>query len=270
MMHILFHLLLHRGHLTTISHFMISDFDISAAFLNGQDIDIFSKNSNEIGENGDEDIVKELYRAWRNERGSPELQESPEEMIKELLELIHFQTLKLTQARPQSSSQNNLTGTNFAFLDCLYQMDLERIKFVLKSLLRCRLGKIERSWAEFWPTWSTTPRTQFLQSKLSTYEREYLQAFSGNLMSSLQESILDKLPPESAGLDEEEMLARGSKPIAIVNNDTHVICKVMKDVGEVVLDPISRATAPLQVNDVFVLQYSVIKDFLTSGDVELI
>lgn len=241
------------------------DFDFSRKLLTENEV----KNENEDDEE-ETDIVKELYRAWRNERGSPELQESPEELIKELLELIHFQTSKLTSARPQSVSQINLSGTNFAFLDCLYQMDLERIKFVLKSLLRCRLGKIERNWAEFWPTWSTIPRTQFLQSKLTTYEREYLQDFSGNLMNSLQESVMEKLPPESVGLDEEDMLARGSTPIAKVNCDTHVICKVMKDIGEVVLDPISRATAPLQTNDVFVLQYSVIKDFLITGEVELI
>lgn len=210
-----------------------------------------------------EDSVKELYRVWRNERGTSELQGNPEDLIKEILELIDFQANKLSEFSASGDP-------NFAFLDCIYQMDLERIKFVLKSLLRCRLGKIERGWAEFWPTWSSPSRSEYLQTNLTSFEREYLQSFSNNLVSCLNESVLDKLPPKTATLDDDEMAWGGPKPIAAAKTDEHVICKVTRDLGEVVLDPITRATAPLQANDIFVLQYSVIKNFLNSGEVELI
>ena len=212
---------------------------------------------------GFEDSVKELYRFWRNERGTLELQRNPEILIKEIMELIEFQSTKLTEFASSGDA-------NFAFLDCIYQMDLERIKFVLKSLLRCRLGKIERSWTEFWPTWTPATRVEYLQSRLTSFEREYLQSFSNNLVSCLTESVLDKLPGKAANLDDEELNWTGTRPICSSKTDEHVICKVVKDLGEVVLDPITRATASLQANDIFVLQYSVIKSFLDSNDIELV
>jgi GINS complex subunit 4 len=212
---------------------------------------------------GFEDSVKELYRLWRNERGTLELQRNPEDLIKEILELIDFQSTKLTEFASSGDA-------NFAFLDCLYQMDLERIKFILKSFLRCRLSKIERSWTEFWPTWTPATRAEYLQSKLTSFEREYLQTFSNNLISSLTESVLEKLPAKIGNLDDEELNWTGTRPICSAKADEHVICKVTKDLGEVVLDPITRATAALQANDIFVLQYSVIKNFLDSNEIELI
>lgn len=215
----------------------------------------------------DEDSINELFRMWRNERASPELQENPEELIKEVLELIEFQSTKLSK---HQETLTEATKGNFAFLDCLYQMDLERIKFVLKSFLRCRLGKIEKGWAEFWPNWSTPSRSETLQSKLTTFEREFLQSFASNLVSSLQESVLERIPDKMANLDDEEMQWTGARPIASNQPNSHVICKVRKDLGEIILDPITRATAPLQSNDIFVLQFSVIKQFLESGEVELI
>lgn len=209
-----------------------------------------------------EDGVKELYRVWRNERGSLELQDNCEELVREVLELIEFQSNKLS---------DHSSDPNFAFLDCLYQMDLERTKFVLKSLLRCRLGKIERGWAEFWDTWGASKeRSDQLQSRLTSFEREYLQSLATNLISSLQESVLQKLPVQLASLNDEEMVWTGARPVATVHPDNHVICRVLSDLGEVVLDPITRATAPLQANDIFVLQYAVIKSFLETGQVELI
>lgn len=228
---------------------------------------MINHEEDELNYTNDEDSIKELFRMWRNERASPELQENPEELIREVLELIDFQSAKL--AKHQETLTEASKG-NFAFLDCLYQMDLERIKFVLKSFLRCRLGKIEKGWAEFWPNWSTSTRSDRLQSKLTAFEREFLQSFASNLVSSLQESVLERIPDKMASLDDEEMQWTGARPVAANQPDSHVICKIRKDLGEIILDPITRATAPLQINDIFVLQFSVIKQFLESGEVELI
>lgn len=226
--------------------------------------DFRAGNSNNFALNGDEDevmavdVVNELFRVWRNERGTFELQNNPEELIREVLELIDFQ------------SNNKLISDSTAFIDCLYQMDMERIKFVVKSLLRCRMSKIERSWTEFWPNWSPEERAALLQSRMTSFEREYLQGLAGNVVAALTESVLEKLPGKLATLDDEEMAWSGPRPVALSSLDNHVICRVKRDLGEVVLDPISRATSNLQANDTFVLQYAVIKDFLESGDIELV
>ena len=232
-----------------------------------QTTDPYESENNFNRNNEEEDSVNELFRMWLNERASPELQENPEDLIKEILELIEFQAMKLAN---HQETLTEATKGNFAFLDCLYQMDMERIKFVLKSFLRCRLAKIEKGWAEFWPNWSSPTRSEYLQSKLTSFEREFLQAFASNLVSSLQESVLDRIPDKMANLDDEEMLWTGARPVATNHPDSHVICKVKKDLGEIILDPSTRATAPLQTNDIFVLQFSVIKQFLETGEAELI
>lgn len=236
---------------------MISDFEF--------DNNLLSLDQEDLDGSNYEDVISELYRIWRNERGSPELQSNPEDLIKEVLELIDFQSNKLSEQQQQSTS-----AANHAFLDCLYQMDLERIKFVVKSLLRCRLSKIERGWAEFWPNWSTPERSQLLQSKMTSFEREYLESFASNIVSNLNESVIQRMPEKTGDIDTPEMSWQGPRPLASTNPNAHVICRIKKDLGQVILDPISRATAELQANDTFVLQYAVIKNFLEKGEVELI
>lgn len=229
----------------------------------------FEFNSEAFEDNLDEeDTVTKLFRVWRNERGSPELLDSPEDLIAEVLELINFQTNRLVSN--MTSERGNGGGSSSAFIDCIYQMDLERIKFVLKSLIRSRLTKIERNWASFWPTWN--PKTaEYLQSKLTPAEREYLESFSGNLVECLKESTLSRLPSDLSTLQDPDMLADGAFPLAQpLSLDSHVICKVKSDLGQLILDPITRVISSLEANDVFVLQYAVIKDFLADGRVELI
>lgn len=206
-----------------------------------------------------DDPVELLYRTWRNERAAPEILEAPAGLLESILELLEIQA--------------NRGPASLNVVDCIYQMDAERIKFVLKSWLRCRLAKIERNWAAFWPTWSDSERAANALARLLPAEREYLESLSSSLVSALQEGCLSRLPADLSSLQDPEMLADGSTPIALPTAaNSHVICRVRRDfhAGEIVLDPVTRATAFLEPNDTFVLQYEVIKDFLSNGEIELI
>jgi GINS complex subunit 4 len=207
-----------------------------------------------------EDSIAILQRTWLNERTAPELLEPPADLLESVLELLEVQS-----SRP---------ATTLSIVDCLYQMDAERIKFIMRSWLRCRLGKIERNWASFWPEYTEEPTAQNLRSRLMPNEAEYLNALSQSLMESLKEGCLGRFPVDLSSLGDPEMLASGTTPVALKPAlNAHVICRVRADLaggGEIVLDPVTRATAVLEANDTFVLQYEVIKDFISSGEVDLI
>ena len=214
----------------------------------------------------EEDVVVKLFRVWRNERASPELLPAPLALITDIVELLRHQSDTISSHKSTRVAQS----TVHAITDCLQQMDLERVKFALKSLLRARLGKIERNWASFQEVWNPE-HAAALRALLSPAEKEYLDSFASNLLSCLNESVLSKVPSELASLQDPEMLADGAAPIACAPQlSAHVICRVRRSIGEIVLDPVTRATASLDQNDVFVLQYQVIRDYIAAGDVELI
>ena len=207
-----------------------------------------------------EDSIALLQRTWMNERASPELLEPPADLLQSVLELLEVQS-----SRPPAT---------LSIVDCIYQMDAERIKFMLRSWLRCRLAKIERNWASFWPEYTGEVTAQILRSRLMANEAEYLNVLSQSMMDSLKEGCLARFPADLSSLADPEMLANGATPLALPPAlNAHVICRVranLNDGGEVVLDPVTRATAVLEADDTFVLQYEVIKDFLPTGEVELI
>lgn len=207
-----------------------------------------------------EDTIALLQRTWMNERAAPELLPPPSDLLESVLELLEVQS-----SRPPAS---------LSIVDCVYQMDTERVKFMLRSWLRCRLGKIERNWAAFWPEYRDEASAQALRSRLLPNEAEYVSSLSRALIEAVNEGCLARFPQELASLADPDMLANGANPIALpLALNSHVICRVRQDVaqgGEIILDPVTRATAVLQPNDIFALQYEVIRDFVQSGGVELI
>ncbi len=207
-----------------------------------------------------EDSIALLQRTWMNERAAPELLPAPAYLLESVLELLEVQS-----SRPTAS---------LSIVDCIYQMDAERIKFMLRSWLRCRLAKIERNWAAYWPEYTDEFTAQSFRARLMPNEADYLNTLSQSIMESLKEGCLARLPMATSGLIDPEMVAAGDTPVALPPAlNSHVICRVRADLaggGEIVLDPVTRATAVLQSNDTFVLQYEVIKDFLATGEVELI
>lgn len=115
-----------------------------------------------------------------------------------------------------------------AYLGCLYQMEIERLKYVLSSYLRCRLLKLER----FFLHWLAHP--EGLEGVASERELEFLAAFAKAKKEALYESVLKHLPPPMAtlpGEGHEEDLARKPK------KNGFVICRVMHDLGPVQVDP---------------------------------
>ena len=207
-----------------------------------------------------EDSIALLHRTWMNERAAPELLSAPPELLESVLELLEVQSSR--------------ASATLSIVDCIYQMDAERVKFMLRSWLRCRLSKIERNWASFWPEFTDDFTAGSLRSRLLPNEAEYLNSLSQSLMDALKDGCLARFPGDLSSLSDPDMQATGATPLALPPSlNSHVICRVRSDLAEgaeIILDPVTRATAVLAANDTFVLQYEVVKDFLSTGEVELI
>ena len=80
------------------------------------------------------DHLQRLTRGWINERGSPELLPFLTDSVTEVKHII---------ATTQKTILENATvSVSYAFMANLYQMDLERAKFILRGYLTARLAKV--------------------------------------------------------------------------------------------------------------------------------
>ncbi|KAG8836450.1 GINS complex subunit [Serendipita sp. 400] len=157
---------------------------------------------------GEETKVRELMRRWMDERLSPDLLTWQGELVSEILERLQSQNEIATQL------QGNATTTeeeHFAVM--LVQTEVERIKFVLRSYLRCRLQKIEK----FTPFILATPE---VQRNLSELEQNYVQRFGDLLGRHFMQSTLSNLPAHMHSLADENpnmpsMITEPTKSMAV-------------------------------------------------------
>lgn len=83
-----------------------------------------------------EDDTRALLRTWLNERTAPVLLPYATVTIGNILELLANQTALLMEQQGDT--------VNAAYVGCLYQMEIERLKFMVASYLKCRLRKVPR------------------------------------------------------------------------------------------------------------------------------
>ncbi|KAK6930298.1 GINS subunit, domain A [Dillenia turbinata] len=121
--------------------------------------------------------VELLKKAWRNEKASPEILRFQFNLIQRSREQI--QLMEETVEELAESGADPLTVS-------LYQMDLDRVLFLLRSYLRIRLQKIEKyvihiSKTELW-------------NRLSDQEQKFAKRCTDDLEKHLNQSVLSKLP----------------------------------------------------------------------------
>ena len=108
--------------------------------MSGQDLDIdalLAQSNSDTTLQGQEhgvktSLVQKLRKAWINERYSPELCEYPEDTIKDLLAQLDIQREKIEEL--ESNAER--------FSSVVLQTELERINFLMRSLLRTRISKV--------------------------------------------------------------------------------------------------------------------------------
>lgn len=140
------------------------------------------------------------------------------------------------------------------------QTELERIKFLIRAYLRCRLHKIDKFSLH-------VLSDSEIRSRLSPGETSYLKTHMALLNNHYLSSFMKNLPEGLRRLDDT---AGGISMIDEPDLDSAVFCKVVSDVEEEVRISGTEAEFRLKRGDVLVVRYSAIREFVGTGQVELI
>ncbi|SCU80703.1 LADA_0B09054g1_1 [Lachancea dasiensis] len=155
-----------------------------------------------------------LMRFWRNERMSPELLPYPHLLMERTLrriqdQLEHIECVSMGYLEEQSGSAENTSESvgSTALLNKLpllcMEADLERLKFVVRSLLRCRLAKIDK-YSLYLRQFDSEHGVVPISELLSRQELEYHERHSAMLLKLLNNSILRHMPPEAQAVDDND------------------------------------------------------------------
>jgi len=107
-----------------------------------------------------------------------------------------------------------------------------------------------------------------VRSKLAPSEISYLKSHLALLNNHYLSSFLRNFPEQLRRLDDT---AGGISMVEEPDMDSAVFCRVVKDVQDAVVRiPGTETEFELAKDDLYVVRYSAVRQFVVSGDVELI
>ncbi|XP_031257753.1 DNA replication complex GINS protein sld5 isoform X2 [Pistacia vera] len=187
--------------------------------------------------------VELLKTAWRNEKAAPEILQFQALLVKRAREQI--QLVEETVEEFEGSGMDPLTVS-------LYQMDLDRAQFLLRSYLRVRLQKIEKYMFYIW-------KNDNLRNRLSEPEKIFVKRCINDMEKHLEETVLSKLPDNYQSARRQSIISEEDDMVPEPQLDTFVACKSSKNFVSIRLVDSER---PLEMerHDVSFVLYKVIED----------
>ncbi|KAK4796333.1 hypothetical protein SAY86_028659 [Trapa natans] len=225
-----------------------------------------SSSSDPVDNFGTLSDVEPLKRAWRNEKAAPEILRFEEQLINRVSEQI--QLMEETVDHFTEKGTDPLTVS-------LYQMDLDRTQFLLRSYLRIRLQKIEKC------MFHVLNKTE-LYERLSEQEKIFVQRSAEDFKKHLDESVLLHLPDNyqsilkqfTASQEDKDGKEDGMVPEPPL--DTFVVCKARDYIGPSEFQGNSNDSLtmdlPLEMerDDLSFIPYRRIQKLLDIGKVDLV
>ncbi|KAL1923930.1 uncharacterized protein VTP21DRAFT_6965 [Calcarisporiella thermophila] len=193
-----------------------------------------------------------LAQSWINERSAPEILPYRGVLVENLLELIDKQSELVSEMFEDPTRR---------FECVIYQTEMERIRWLIRSYLRTRLHKIER-----YATHILNDPESF--SRLSDEEREYVEQYHSIVSEHYHKAFLSLLPEEQRKQDEVDNFTDLSM-VATPSLDDAVFCRVMEDLGEVELEG-SNEFVDMTTGDIYLLRYRDVRKLLEQERVKLI
>lgn len=173
--------------------------------------------------------------------------------------------------------------TNFKLI--IIQTEVERFKFLVRSFLRARIKKVccLFGFLLYFPTGFLTDDDQIdahplhilnlqtasldtFQPLLSPSEHQYLTSHQSLLSAHYSASFLSQFPASLQRLDDT---AGGISMVDKPDEDKAVFVRVLRDVGEIWVDGTDRRFQ-MKRGDVWVVRWSAVKQWVGTGDCELI
>ncbi|KAF9296819.1 GINS complex subunit [Mortierella antarctica] len=199
-----------------------------------------------------EDLVKRLTQAWINERAAPEILKYENDCVNGLIAKCDDQQAVIDELD---------TGNDASILiSILYQTELERIKFVLRSYLRTRISKIERHCQFILKDLSS-------RRKLSKAETSYAESYLKTTQDHYHSSFLSSLPL-TLQVQDDVVFHRKMNMVSEPSLDEGVFCRINEDIGYFQLgegDPIVMETG-----QIYIFRYGAIRALLQRGQISLI
>lgn len=193
-----------------------------------------------------------LKTAWRNEKAAPEILQFQAPLVKRAKEQI--QLMEETVEEYEESGMDPLTVS-------LYQMDLDRAQFLLRSYLRVRLQKLEKYMFYIW-------KNESLWSRLSDPEKMFVQRCIDDMEKHLEETVLSKLPDNYQSVRRQSVISEDDDMVPEPQLDTFIACKARNRFVSLRLADSER---PLEMerHDVSFVLYKVIEDKI-GADIDLV
>ncbi|OIV92305.1 hypothetical protein TanjilG_10515 [Lupinus angustifolius] len=159
--------------------------------------------------------VELLKRAWRNEKSAPEILRFESDLINRVTEQIQLM---------EETVEENSTDDADPLSLSLYQMDLDRTLFLLRSYLRVRIQKIEKYMFHI-------RKTEELWSRLSKEEKKftrgkgYLLQCTDDLKKHVEENVLSRLPENYQSVLKQSVISEEDDMVPEPQLDTFVLCR---------------------------------------------
>lgn len=235
-----------------------------------------------------------LMTLWRNERCAPELLPYPSLLLSRMLRRVQEQMENIENIS-MGFYENTISGdlknsgvsydkTNEKLPLLCMEAELERVKFLLRSYLRCRLSKIDKFMLYLkqldYDETNVTPLNELLSEQEQVYHSRHF-AISLKLLNS---SILKHMPPELQAINDTEgsvsmidepewnkfVFIHVKEPSDHANEDPLLEKNEFGKLCYTVTIHELNEDVELNIGGIYVMRYAVIKDLLRNDKVELI
>ncbi|XP_003412561.1 DNA replication complex GINS protein SLD5 isoform X1 [Loxodonta africana] len=199
------------------------------------------------------ELIERLEEAWMNEKFAPELLESKSEIVECVIEQLHHMEENLRRAKKGDLKVS------------IHRMEMERIRYVLSSYLRCRLRKIEKFFPHILEKEKT--RSDREPSCLSPEEFAFAREYMANTEMYLRNVALKHMPPN---LQKVDLLRSVPKP----DLDSYVFLRVKERQENILVEPETDEqrdyVIDLEEGSQHLIRYKTIAPLVASGAVRLI
>lgn len=198
-----------------------------------------------------EKCMKTLQKSWVNEKMSPNLLDCEVEAL----------TIGLDQIREMQENINKVKDADLKV--SIHQLEVERIKFLLSSYLRCRLKKIQNNFGSI-----IRQHFEGNETKLTPSELKFAQRFSEDISEHITQSALKHLP----NIVKSDFNLASVVPTP--NLDKYVFVVVREPVEGLICDEETEDQVAdvidLEVGDKYLIRYKLVKRFIENSQIDLI
>ncbi|CAH2044680.1 unnamed protein product [Thlaspi arvense] len=199
--------------------------------------------------------VELLKRAWRNEKAAPEILQYEGALVERAKGQI-----ELVEENIEDYVNNGVDP----LVVSLYQMDLDRTQFLLRSYLRVRLLKIEKFMFH-------NLKSEEAESRLSEQEKVFAKSCADDLAKHFEKCVLSKLPENYQSVLKQSLISEADDMVPQPHLDTFVVCRSNNFVSlNLYEEGESPETVEMERGDLYFIRYKIVKGAIESGKIDLI